>query len=131
MQKRINWWWVAAGILALILIGMLAAYFNYNIMVVEANKPKNEMTQISPTATPTPDPFAPYSVLLLGYGGGTHDGGSLTDSIMLAQIRPRDEEVYLISIPRDLWVPIPISESEENKKIMISNQEPAGSPDGT
>lgn len=118
MQKRINWWWISAGILALILIGILAAYFNYSRMVVKSNKPKAEVTDISPTATPTPDPLAPYSILLLGYGGGTHDGGLLTDSIMLAQIRPHDEEVRLISIPRDLWVPIPISEEEsENRKI--------------
>ena len=118
MQKRINWWWVVAGILALILAGMAILYFNYNKMVVKVNKPKEEITEVSPTATPTPDPLAPYSILLLGYGGGTHDGGLLTDSIMLAQIRPRDEEVRLISIPRDLWAPIQIDgEETENKKI--------------
>lgn len=118
MQKRTNWWWVAAGILALILVGMAVIYFNYNKMVVKVNKPKEEITEVSPTATPTPDPLAPYSILLLGYGGGTHDGGLLTDSIMLAQIRPRDEEVRLISIPRDLWAPMQISgEETENKKI--------------
>ncbi|MCW1949166.1 MAG: LCP family protein [Candidatus Shapirobacteria bacterium] len=117
MQKRINWWWVGAGVLILIFIGMILVYFNYNQMVVKVNKSKG-MTDVVPTATPTPDPLAPYSILLLGYGGGTHDGGKLTDSIMLAQIRPRDEIVKLISIPRDLWVPIPISGTENvSKKI--------------
>lgn len=57
-----------------------------------------------PTATPTPDPDRPISILLLGYGGGSHDGGSLTDSIILSQIRPHDNKIILISIPRDLWV---------------------------
>lgn len=117
MQKRINWWWVVSGILVLIFVGMMVVYFNYNRMVVKVNKPK-EITNVTPTATPTPDPLAPYSILLMGYGGGNHDGGSLTDSIMLAQIKPRDEEVKLISIPRDLWVPIPISETENvSRKI--------------
>ena len=118
MQKRINWWWVATALLGLVLIGIIVFYFSYNRMVVKKNEPKEEITEILPTATPTPDPLAPYSILLLGYGGGTHDGGLLTDSIMLAQIRPRDEEIRLISIPRDLWAPMQIKGDEiENKKI--------------
>jgi LCP family protein required for cell wall assembly len=117
MQKRINWWWIASGVLVLIFVGMVVVYFNYSRMVVKVNKSK-EVINITPTATPTPDPLAPYSVLLMGYGGGTHDGGRLTDSIMLAQIRPRDEIVKLISVPRDLWVQIPVSESENiSRKI--------------
>jgi LCP family protein required for cell wall assembly len=40
----------------------------------------------------------------MGYGGGIHDGGSLTDSIILANIIPHEKKVKLISIPRDLWV---------------------------
>lgn len=117
MQKRINWWWIGAVVLTVIFGIMVLVYFNYNRMVVKVNKSK-EVTNITPTATPTPDPLAPYSILLMGYGGGTHEGGKLTDSIMLAQIRPRDEVVRLISIPRDLWVPIPISETENvSRKI--------------
>lgn len=117
MKKKINWWWIGAGILVVIFGIMVSVYFNYNRMVVKVNKPK-EIANITPTATPTPDPLAPYSILLMGYGGGTHDGGKLTDSIMLAQIRPRDEIVKLISIPRDLWIQIPVSENETvGKKI--------------
>lgn len=60
----------------------------------------------TPIPTPTPDPDRPISVLLLGYGGGTHDGGRLTDSIMVAHIRPHDQKINLISIPRDLWIDV-------------------------
>ena len=72
--------------------------------------PKKKVTppQVAPTPTiiptPTPDPDRPISILLLGYGGGGHDGGSLTDSIILSQIRPHDQKIILFSIPRDLWV---------------------------
>ena len=47
------------------------------------------------------------NVLLLGIGGPNHDGGDLTDTIMLASIDPINHSTVLLSIPRDLWVQIP------------------------
>jgi LCP family protein required for cell wall assembly len=47
------------------------------------------------------------NVLLLGRGGGDHDGPDLTDSMMLDSIDPVNHTSTLISIPRDLWVNIP------------------------
>jgi polyisoprenyl-teichoic acid--peptidoglycan teichoic acid transferase len=41
------------------------------------------------------------NILLLGIGGAGHDGGYLSDTIMLAQIRPDDKKASIISIPRD------------------------------
>lgn len=111
MQKNNLIWWILAGILGLVLLILVVIYINYNQMVVKPNKKEVKTDlEITPTATPTPDPLGPYSILLLGYGGAGHEGGLLTDSIMVAQIRPRDEEIDLISVPRDLWVKIPISE---------------------
>lgn len=51
-------------------------------------------------------------VLFLGIGGENHDGGTLTDTMILATLRLakfKDEQnkVSLISIPRDLLVDIP------------------------
>lgn len=113
MKKNIIGWWILAAVLGLILIGLIIFYINYNRMVVRPNKDTKDTNQIiTPTATPTPDPLASYSILLLGYGGGTHDGGLLTDSIVLTKINPRKEEVSLISIPRDLWVPMQINGDE-------------------
>jgi len=47
------------------------------------------------------------NVLLLGYGGPGHDGPYLTDSIMLVSLLPKTHQAVLVSLPRDLWVPIP------------------------
>lgn len=47
------------------------------------------------------------NVLLLGMGGAGHSGGYLADTIMIASVKPSTEEVAFISIPRDLFVPIP------------------------
>ncbi len=45
------------------------------------------------------------NVLLLGIGGGNHDGPNLTDTIILANIDQKKDKVTLISIPRDMWFP--------------------------
>ena len=45
------------------------------------------------------------NVLLLGIGGGSHDGPNLTDTIILANLDPKNNKVTLVSIPRDLWMP--------------------------
>jgi polyisoprenyl-teichoic acid--peptidoglycan teichoic acid transferase len=45
------------------------------------------------------------NILLLGVGGGTHEGPDLTDTIIFASIDPNTKKVTLISIPRDMWIP--------------------------
>lgn len=45
------------------------------------------------------------NVLLLGIAGDTHDGANLTDTIMVASYNLKANQLYLISIPRDLWLP--------------------------
>jgi polyisoprenyl-teichoic acid--peptidoglycan teichoic acid transferase len=47
------------------------------------------------------------NVLLLGKGGGNHDGPDLTDTILIASIDPVNKVAQLVSIPRDLWVTVP------------------------
>ena len=117
MKNKVSGWWFVVGLLGIVLVCLVVFYINYNKIVVRPNKAKEETTLI-PTVTPTPDPLAPYSILLLGYGGGKHEGGTLTDSIMVAKINPKNESINLISVPRDLWVSIPINNEEViNKKI--------------
>ncbi len=45
--------------------------------------------------------------LLLGQGGALHDGPYLTDTIILASLKPSTNQVALLSIPRDLSVEVP------------------------
>lgn len=44
------------------------------------------------------------NILLLGIGGAGHDGGLLTDTIMVASLKPSTNQVSMLSIPRDLVV---------------------------
>jgi LCP family protein required for cell wall assembly len=56
------------------------------------------------------------NVLLAGNSADDigHNGGNLTDSIMLMSVDTRNNKAFLLSIPRDLWVDIP---SEGHAKI--------------
>jgi LCP family protein required for cell wall assembly len=44
------------------------------------------------------------NILLLGKGGDQHEGGQLTDTLMIASVDPINNGVVMLSIPRDLWV---------------------------
>lgn len=46
------------------------------------------------------------NVLLIGMGGKNHDGGYLADTIMLVSLKPSTKQVSMISIPRDMTVPL-------------------------
>ncbi len=46
------------------------------------------------------------NILLLGIGGGNHEGAYLTDTIMLSSLQPSTKQAALISIPRDLVAPV-------------------------
>jgi len=49
-------------------------------------------------------PSSYVSFLFLGIGGADYPGGSLTDSIQVVIIDKETKDIYLVSLPRDLWV---------------------------
>jgi len=50
------------------------------------------------------DAYGHTNFLILGTGGGDHDGADLTDTIIVASLDPEDKLVSMLSIPRDLYV---------------------------
>lgn len=46
------------------------------------------------------------NILMLGRGGDDHEGSDLTDTIIIASIDPIAKEAALVSLPRDLYVPV-------------------------
>lgn len=94
-------------ILIVVLAVVLAfgAFFAYTKLtsgkktVKTEEKPKPEQTS--------------FNYLLLGYGGGTHEGTYLTDTMILAHIDTKLKKVTLFSIPRDTWVRLPTKDREE------------------
>lgn len=46
------------------------------------------------------------NIMFLGIGGENHNGGQLADTIMIASIDPVNKQLAMLSIPRDLRVPL-------------------------
>jgi LCP family protein required for cell wall assembly len=66
----------------------------------------------------------PITILLLGVGGGTHDGPDLTDTIIFAHVDPANKKVTLVSLPRDLW--IPSLGAKVNASYTVASEKQAG-----
>jgi polyisoprenyl-teichoic acid--peptidoglycan teichoic acid transferase len=109
---------ITALMAALFLLGPLRAWAKQQWLSL-TTEPTAVIAEPSPIPTPTPDPLAPFAIALLGYGGGGHDGGLLTDSIIVAKIIPKQQQVVLISVPRDLWIELPIA-SDSTKPFKIN-----------
>lgn len=45
------------------------------------------------------------NILILGIGGGKHEGPNLSDTIIFASINQENNKITMVSIPRDFWVP--------------------------
>lgn len=50
------------------------------------------------------------NILMLGIGGGDHEGASLSDTIMVISLDPKTKDVAMLSVPRDLYVKIKTGE---------------------
>ncbi len=68
-------------------------------------KSENLISEEASLTLPEDDPTT--NVILLGMGGPGHEGATLTDTNILVRINTQDKKAVMITIPRDLWVPIP------------------------
>jgi LCP family protein required for cell wall assembly len=68
------------------------------------------------------------NILVMGKGGEGHPGGTLTDSVMVISIDPNEKTYAMLSIPRDLYVPIygTKSYSKINEVYQIGEKEKEG-----
>ncbi|MCL4338266.1 LCP family protein [Patescibacteria group bacterium] len=98
----------------------------------------NNFAGINATVTPEPPTIdesirsgKPIDILLLGYGGPNHDGPYLTDSMILLHIDIQNKRISLISIPRDLWLKLPIEKGSSGTYEKINSAYVIGMDDRT
>lgn len=111
------------SLVGLFLISAATSHFYFSKAAV-----KNKERKVSQPELTLHDLPAGDNILLLGYGGSGHDGSSLTDVLMVAHLEPEEKRVVLISVPRDLWVSIPIR-SDQSKNFKINAAFAVGSDD--
>lgn len=90
----------------------LTAFFKVKGLISRATVPAAKTLSPDVTLADYFNHQTPFNLILLGYGGPNHDGPYLTDSMMVVRVDPSTKNVYLISLPRDLWVPIPVNGSQ-------------------
>lgn len=109
-----------AGLVIIFLLAATTTYFGLSISKIFIKSDSEILVEDQGPPPPVKDPTAKdtLDILLLGYGGEGHPGGMLTDVMMIVHIDPGERKVALISIPRDLWVSIPVrSDQNQNRKI--------------
>jgi LCP family protein required for cell wall assembly len=112
------------GLVVLFLVSSVGTYFFLTFKKVVVKKPEEErsisLSKLQRTRQESGF-FDSYSLLLIGYGGAGHEGGTLADSLIVASMDLENKKAFLISIPRDLWVQIPIrSDAKQYHKINAS-----------
>lgn len=87
-------WWVARHVLA-------------QHSGVESQALKSPQIDESDLSNLTTEGSGRINILLLGVGDPGHAGSTLSDTMLIASIEPKSKQVALLSLPRDLYVPIP------------------------
>lgn len=66
----------------------------------------------------------PINILFLGIAGDGSRGALLTDTIFVAHLDLKQKKIFIISIPRDLWVEVPKSnyQSKINALYLLNNK---------
>jgi LCP family protein required for cell wall assembly len=104
----------ALTILCLALSGIagVAAYF-FPVVVAGVGQtgqtvivPPSNSPGVKATPKPSASPGAPFTVLLLGSDDDGKNKSPLTQSMILVRVEPSTKHVTMLSIPRDLWVPL-------------------------
>lgn len=116
-KRRSSWFWWKVSIALVLTLVVFAGALGYRILAAvntttNGNQRVSVLTQLghlvaNRDAQLKGEAQDRVNILLLGIGGAGHEGPLLTDTIILASVKPSTGSVSLLSIPRDLAVEIP------------------------
>lgn len=104
VKKIVKW-----VIILILVIGLgLAAYVGFKALMASKNIFKGNVFDIVQSKPLRTDANGRSNIVVFGTAeddeGGTHDGGNLTDSLMIMSLDQKKKDVFMLSIPRDMWV---------------------------
>jgi LCP family protein required for cell wall assembly len=96
-------------LLLALLILLPVAWFGYKIVHNFSKVFNGNVLSVLSTTKLKGEDQGRVNILLAGNSADDvgHEGGQLTDSIMIISIDTKDNTAFLLSVPRDLWVNIP------------------------
>jgi len=107
----------AIGCLSAILILFIAGFFASNVLqhVSAFSSVVSTQQPFFSTQTGYMNTSDRTNVLIMGYGGGSHDGAYLTDSMSVISLIPSSHHTSLVAVPRDLWIQYPPNSGQYTK----------------
>ena len=106
---------IACGIVVFISIAVISYFFIFKSFLQNKESKSVDERYAGESIITSEEPITDnkISIIMLGMGGAGHPGGTLSDSITVAQINPTSKTINVISIPRDLYVGIPVDYNNE------------------
>jgi LCP family protein required for cell wall assembly len=97
-----------SGSLSYFIPAAVIAYQSQQSVVVPSPSPTSLLFTPSPSASPSAVQSGAFTVLLLGSDDDSKFQADhvLTQSMILVRVLPATKQVIMLSIPRDLWVPL-------------------------
>ncbi|MFC1662635.1 LCP family protein [Patescibacteria group bacterium] len=125
------WWrrfWLTGGLLAVSLLIIAYSVFGQIGQINSGATNSSLISQLSHLFTSPDRPINGeeqdrINFLLLGIGGTGHQGALLTDTIMVASLKPSTGQIGLLSIPRDLVVEFPTYYGRKINNAIFFGQE--------
>lgn len=91
-----------------VILFAIGAFFVYNLVANSSKVLQGNIFDLAQNEPLKEDANGRSNFVIFGTAedseGGTHEGGNLTDSIMVVSINQTKDDAYMLSIPRDLWV---------------------------
>jgi len=119
-KRRLLFWFFIAliilGIAFLASIALAYKFYSTSKKVIGVNQPASFLESMRDIASTDRKPLRGenkdrINILLVGLAGENYPGENLTDSIIIASVNPKTYQTALLSIPRDLYVQIPETNS--------------------
>jgi LCP family protein required for cell wall assembly len=115
-KSKFLFWTVVAvcvlGIVFLVSVALAYKFYSTSQKVIDNKQPASFIQSVKDIVSSDRKPLQGeqndrINILLVGLAGKNYPGANLTDSIIVASINPKTYQTALLSIPRDLYVPIP------------------------
>ena len=109
LKKTTKKTWIKRLVLAVLaILVIIGAYVGIQALLATSNMFQGNMLGIFTQQPLKTDANGRSNILVFGTAedseGGTHEGGNLTDSIMVLSVNQEKKDAYMLSLPRDLWV---------------------------